>query len=226
MSLPSPLEKELYITLLTLKSEKIDLDTISQRIGLTHEKIKEHLQGLCNVEIRNEVIIIDDATWVSLLENAIRKGILLYEVASKISWQRFEFLTEEALIRHDFKTRRNIRFRSESRRWEIDVVGVRGDDLICFDCKQWKTHRNASLLKRSAVDQVNRVAALAQFQTKPINQAERSLIKMYPAMITLLDFDRYIVEGCFVVPILKLNNFLDRFYELRDLIQPIKAKIS
>jgi hypothetical protein len=224
MSIPPPLIKELYITLLTMKIKKIEFNTVSKITGIKREMIKDHLQGLCNVEIQDGAIILDDTTWSSLLENAIREGVLLFEVASKISWQRFEALTEEALKRHEFKTRRNLRFESEGKRWEIDVIGVRGDNMICFDCKQWKKHHKASMLIKSAKEQVNRVSALTRIQIKPIAlKSERNVIKIYPALITLLDINQYILAGCFIVPVLKLNNFLDVFYELRDLIKPFKA---
>jgi len=224
MAHPASYVKELYIMLLKAKSEKIDFATISRRMGIGQDEIKACLGRLGDVRIVNNTVVLDDVTWASLAEHAVREGVPLYEIARSISWQRFEALTEEALIRHGFETIRDFRFKSEGRRWQIDVVGLRGADLVCFDCKQWKAGGKSSALLKSAMEQMRRVEALSHLKTNPKGlRTDWNVVKIYPALITLLDTDRHISAGCFIVPVLRLNHFLDEFYDLRGLIKPFKT---
>ncbi|MBO3803535.1 MAG: hypothetical protein JTT11_06640, partial [Candidatus Brockarchaeota archaeon] len=111
------------------------------------------------------------------------------------------------------------------RRWEIDVMGLRGTDLVCFDCKQWKTWGKESAVLRSAEEHASRVEALSRVQAKPKDfEAVWNAVKIYPALVTLLDIDRRVSAGCFVVPVSNLNSFLDDFYDLRGLVKPFKAE--
>jgi hypothetical protein len=220
--LPPRLQWRLYLVLLSSKNGRIEFKTISEATGLGQGAIRAWLRSR-GLETDGESLILGGRKWAALAEDAVNKGVPLETIAHAIPWQRFEALTEEALIRYGFETRRNVRFTSEGRRWEIDVMGVRGSDLICFDSKQWKRGGKGGIVRRSAREQLSRIVALSGLGVKPpLLRNRRITLNGYAALTTLLDTGHYVLDGCFIVPFNKLRSFLDQFYELRGLARPIK----
>jgi len=218
------LQRMLYLALLSSKHEKVEFRIISRTTGVSHEVIKAWLRS-SGIETDGKFMFLKEKTWTALAEGAVNKGVPLEVIANTIPWQRFEILVKEALVRYGFETRRHVRYKSCGRRWEIDVLGVREGDLICIDCKQWKRGSKGSALRKSAREQLSRVVALSQLPTKPkFLRTQRNKLTAYTALTTLLDTGLYVVDGCFIIPITKLNSFLDQFYELRGLARSVRVE--
>jgi len=216
------LQRRLYLALLSSKHEKIEFENVSRVTGIDQGIVRAWLLSSGISGIERESLVLGERAWTALLEAAMSKGVPLEAIASTIPWQRFEVLVKEALVRYGFETGRHIRFEYSGRRWEIDVLGVREGDLLCIDCKQWKKGGKGGVLRKSVSEQLSRVVALSKLKTKPqLLRARRNRLNAYAALTTLLDTGRYIIDGCFIVPITKLNSFLDQFYELRGLVRPV-----
>lgn len=149
----------------------------------------------------------------------------LQQLSVKLTWQEFEHLVENALAGHEFRVTKNYRFSTKARkkRWEIDVVGVRGTILLAFDAKHWaRAHQAPSALEKAAATQATRVTVLAGergrlgdllFQFKI---GVPSLV-LVPAVVTLFEPPFELAQcGVPVVPIRKLGYFLQNF----DVILP------
>jgi len=217
------LQRGLYLTLLSSKHEKIEFEDVSKVTGIDSDAVRAWLLSSGMSGIERESIVLGERSWTALLKGAMSKGVPLEAIASTIPWQRFEALAKEALISYGFETGRHVRFKYGGRRWEIDVMGIREGDLLCIDCKQWKKGGKGGVLRKSACEQMSRVAALSKLKTKPrLLRSRRNGFSAYSAITTLLDTGRYIMDGCFIVPITKLNSFLDQFYDLRGLVRPVR----
>jgi len=219
------IQRRLYLSLLSSKRDKIEFEYISRVTGIDYDIIRAWLMSSGISDIESEAIVLRDRAWTELLEGAVSKGVPLEVIARTIPWQRFEMLAKEALIRYGFETRKHVRFEYGGRRWEIDILGVREGDMICIDCKQWKEGGKGGVMRRSASEQSSRVVALSKLKSKPqLLRSRRRRLNAYAALMTLLDTGRYIIDGCFIVPIMRLNSFLDQFYELRGLVRPIRIE--
>jgi len=219
------IQRRLYLALLSSKHEKIEFENVSRVTGIDHGTVRTWLLNSGISGIERESLVLGERAWTALLEGAISRGVPFEAIASAIPWQRFEVLAKDALLSYGFETGRHVRFEYGGRRWEIDVLGVREGDMICIDCKQWKKGGRGSILRKSAREQMSRVVALSKLKTKPqLLRARRNKLNAYAVLTTLLDTGRYIIDGCFIVPITKLNSFLDQFYELRCLIRPVRVE--
>jgi hypothetical protein len=223
--LPPHLRRRLFIALLASKVERVEFEAISNTVGVSPEGVRAFVRRVGHVNADAFTAILGEGAWMTVVEEAVREGVPLDVIADAIPWQRFEALTGAALIRHGFEIRRNVRFRAEGRRWEIDVLGLRERDLLCFDCKQWKKGGKGGAVRASAMLQRARTLEFSRLRSRPrwFGSAGRNL-NAYAALITLLDTGRYIIDGCFIVPITKLNSFLDQFYELRGMVTPIGSE--
>jgi len=118
----------------------------------------------------------------------------LQQLSVKLTWQEFEKLVTNALEQCDFKVVKNFHFTAGARkkRWEVDVIGIRGPLLMAFDAKHWtRTTQAPSALEKAATNQKARVAALAGYSKLGdllfqlgITHARLTLI---PAIVTLFD---------------------------------------
>lgn len=218
-------QRRLYLALLSSKQDKIEFEYVSRVTGIDQDVARSWLLSLGISGIERDPLVLKERVWAALLEGAVSKGIPLEVIAGTIPWQRFEVLAKEALLRYGFEACRHVRFAYGGRRWEIDVLGVRDGDMICMDCKQWKKGGKGGVIRNSTREQLSRVVALSKLKTKPrLLRARRRRLNAYAALMTLLDTGRYIVDGCFIVPITKLNSFLDQFYELRGLVRPVRIE--
>jgi len=223
--LPPYIQRRLYLALLSSKHDKIEFEYVSRVTGIDQDVARAWLLSLGMSGVEREHLVLRERVWTALLEGAVSKGVPLEVIAGTIPWQRFEVIAKEALMRYGFETGRHVRFVYGGRRWEIDILGVRDGDMICIDCKQWKRGGKGGAIRKSAREQLSRVVALSKLNTKPqLLKARRSRLNAYAALMTLLDTGRYIVDGCFIVPITKLNSFLDQFYELRVLVRPVRIE--
>lgn len=127
----------------------------------------------------------------------IINGTPIERVLSRFDWSGFESAVAEIFLENGFDVERNIRFKNK-RRYEIDIVASRSGKTICVDCKGWREGRNKkSALMRAAEDQKERAK-----EFKPDK-------KCIPMIVTLLDENVKIVKSVLIIPVWKLNAFLN-----------------
>jgi Holliday junction resolvase-like predicted endonuclease len=147
---------------------------------------------------------------VEEIKTMLEKG-KIEEVLEKFDWQSFEIFVAEIFIANDFRVERNFRFKT-GRRYEIDLVAIRSNTVICADCKHWSRGRHKkSGLKHAVAEQERRLEEFKKIRKNLKN------CRFYPLIITLFE-EEIVKEGrTFVVPVWKLNNFLcnlERYLEL------------
>ncbi len=139
-------------------------------------------------------------------------GKSIEEVLGGFDWKGFEKAVEEVFKSNNFKTCRNFRFKTK-RRYEIDLIAIRGDNVFCVDCKEWGRGRYKKTgLKLAISNQKERLKEFLKFmKVNQILQAKLSLnpkFKFCPLIVTLLQEEVIKENDTLVVPIWKLNLFL------------------
>ncbi len=145
------------------------------------------------------------------LENLMRKGSDIEDVLQKSNWKNFEDVVSEIFEANGYVTKLNFRFKT-SRRYEIDVIASKGNDILCIDCKWWGRGRyKKSGLKNAITMQNMRMKEFGKFlKDNPIARGILKLKSLHLAalIVTLHDEDMIKQDNTFVVPIWKLNEFL------------------
>ncbi len=155
----------------------------------------------------------------------------LQQLSIKLTWQEFERLLTNALEQCDFKVVKNYHFTAgaHKKRWEIDVIGIRGQLLVAFDAKHWtRTTQAPSALEKAATNQKARVAALATYSKLGdlIFQfgLTQTRLTLMPALVTLFDTPFELAQcGVPAVCIRNLSYFLQHLEAILPKIWTIPA---
>lgn len=139
------------------------------------------------------------------------KGKPLEEVLENFNWKEFEDTVAEIFAINGFKIKKNFRFKT-SKRYEIDVIAVKDEHVLCVDCKEWGRGRYKKTSLIYAVEkQEKRTKEFRKFLNK--NLIARSSIgiknqSLEPLIVTLFQEDLIKEKEVFIVPVWKLNSFL------------------
>ncbi len=146
------------------------------------------------------------------IESMLRDGNDLESIVKEMTWQDFEGIASEIFSANGFRTFRNFRFSSKKKRYEIDVVALAPPRIILADCKHWGIRQGKSSGLRAAAGAQRRRAEefaskMQEFGNRGIEGGGRA--KIIPAVITL--YQEAVIEsgGAFVVPIFKLNAYIE-----------------
>ena len=151
---------------------------------------------------------------IKLAVQALSLGADIEDISNLLCWQEFEEIAGFALKNNGYTVSNNVRFKQSNRRWEIDVVGCKKPLVVCIDCKHWQHAIAPYTLKRIVDSQVERTHALADILPNPSLRLEcthwRSA-KFMPAILSLLPSAFKFYHEVPLVPILQLQDFLNRF---------------
>ncbi len=146
----------------------------------------------------------------TLLEK-MEKGVPAGEFAKELCWRDFEEFTAEIFSENSFAVLKNVRFGAERRRYEIDVVAFQRPRVMLVDCKHWSMRTGKSSgIKDAAARQLLRAHHFEGKLIKIIPEAAewgRALI--IPAIVTLHQEAVTEHNGVFVIPVFKLNQFIE-----------------
>ncbi|MBI4894756.1 MAG: NERD domain-containing protein [Candidatus Aenigmarchaeota archaeon] len=151
------------------------------------------------------------------ISRQVLRGKSIEDAVGKFDWQEFERIVGDIFRQNDFRVSNNFRFKT-GRRWEVDLVAVRGGTVFCVDCKRWSAGRPKKWgIAKAAREQEKRTKAMGKFFRS--NVIARSLMgipngRFVPMMATLHE-EEVVREGqTFVVPVKKLNSFIVQSDEL------------
>lgn len=142
---------------------------------------------------------------------SIEQGADPWSVSVLLNWQEFEHISFIAFVREGYTTVRNLRFKQNGRKWEIDVVGCRRSLVVCADCKHWRVGLCPSVLKKMTSEQIARVSALLHAkdimsEKLGVREGEFTIV---PIVLSLMPSSMEYFGGVPIVPVLKLHAFLD-----------------
>jgi len=150
------------------------------------------------------------------LSSMLQRGVALEEATKDLGWKDFEGVVSDAFEANGFRTIRNLRFSHDKRRYEVDVVALERPRLVAVDCKHWGLRAGkGSALRAASLAQLKRAVNLGKkAQEIPgIDIGGWGEAALVPCIVTL--YEERVVEngGVLVVPLSKLNSFIE---ELRS----------
>ncbi|MBC7110370.1 MAG: restriction endonuclease [Archaeoglobi archaeon] len=114
-------------------------------------------------------------------------------------WQKFERFIEEIFSHHGYETIVHHVFFYRARRYEVDVLAVRDERVFAVDCKFYQNHwYRRSKIRGEAKRHSRRCEALSEKLGK----------RVIPLLVTLIEEDILMEEGCIIISHEKLNDFL------------------
>ena len=208
-------ERDLLISLLKLtKDGPVLVETVNNDAKIASDiviKLLESLQKQGLVHLKNGFLKVDSDGRLMLAAKSLAMGADIERVSAFFSWQEFEEIATLALEKNGYAAVKNVRFKNEGKRWEIDAVGCRKPLVLCVDCKHWRRGLKQSMLRRIVDAQVKRTRAL--LNTLPavslkLECTKWKKAKFVPVILSLIPSNLKFYRDVPVVPILQLQDFL------------------
>lgn len=210
------IETEAIISLLKLTREgSVSHEMIKQDAKMPASTIMELLRKLQNeglINVQGTLIEADALNRLKLAVRAVHAGADLERVSKLLRWQEFEGIAAYGFECNDYRVFRNVHFKHNDRRYEVDIVASQSQLTVCADCKHWKRGLTSSVLSKIVEEQTQRTAALAEALPSPkvkISFAPEVSTTFVPAILTLVPARSKLCDGVPVVPVLQLQNFLN-----------------
>ncbi len=143
-----------------------------------------------------------------------------------LQWREFEAMTALAFEHNSYSVVKNLRFKHNGRRYEIDVVGWKNSSVVCVDCKHWHHAIGRSTLERIVEEQVERVRALSCSLPNPRIKIECSSpdsLRFMPVVLSLIKDKSKFCGGVPIVSILQLQDFLNQLPAYEESIMQIST---
>lgn len=217
------IETELLISILKLTRDgSVSHEVINKDARVPIQVVEELLQRLQNdglLYVQGNVVKADQMQHLKLAIHALRMGADLERVSGFLQWREFEGIAAIAFERNGYKVRRNVRFKHEGRRREIDIVACKKPLVVCVDCKHWHHRLHRSALERIVKEQIGRTRALAKSLPSPslkIECVSWTRAKYIPVILSLVSDECKFFDGVPIVPVLQVQDFLNQLPAYAD----------
>lgn len=124
----------------------------------------------------------------------------LEKLSVEVKWQYFEKLVGWVFEQNNFSVQVNKVFVLSGKRRQFDVIAERFNDIFIIDCKKWKGNRYKSSALKKAIEK--HIERCELFPTEK---------KKIPLIVTLMQEDIQEVNNVKIVPIDKLNVFINDY---------------
>jgi Holliday junction resolvase-like predicted endonuclease len=208
-------ERNLILSILKLTKNNevlvVDVKTDARVASNIAENLLDKLQSEGLLILTQNCVNVDGGKRLQLAVKAVSLGADVESVSNFLQWKEFESIAATAFADGGYEVVQNLRFKHNSRRWEIDVVGCRKPVVVCVDCKNWHHGLSPSVLRRIVKAQVERTLALADALPALVLNlecAKWSSAKFIPVVLTLMSSRFKFCDNVPVVPVLQLRDFL------------------
>ena len=210
-------ELNLLISLLKLTKDGSVLIEDAKRDARLPSEVMENLLGKLQsqgiVYLKSNFVEVGTCGRLSLAVKAISLGGDVERVSGLLCWQEFEEIAAAVLRRNGYIVVKNLRFKHEGKRWEIDVVGCRKPLVVCIDCKHYHHGMSPSVMQKIVEAQAQRAKALAD--TLPNVKINLECVgwdraKFVPAVLSLLPSRSKFYVDVPIVPVLQLQDFINQ----------------
>lgn len=198
-----------------------EINQIAEGLPLAKGVLEQRLHRLATLNLLSlsgDTISISVGQRFHLALHALRKGLDLEIVCETLDWREFEDLAAFTLKRNGYKATKHFRFKT-SRRYEVDVLGLKEPHILAIECKHWKRSWQRAATKKFVEAHQKRVEALAKY----VRTAKGRLgldgwceIKLVPIIITLSETPVKVHNEIPIVPIFYFQNVLTELEQLLD----------
>ncbi len=124
----------------------------------------------------------------------------LEKVSKKIIWQNFERLAAFIFEENEFQVKINTVKTFNKKRRQYDVIAKKNNQTFLIECKKWAGNRyRLSAIKRAIIQHKERTEFYKNITGEDA----------IPIIVTLIEEEIQFYEEVPIVPILKLNSFLN-----------------
>ncbi len=216
-------ESDVIMTVLKLTKEgPVLIERVNKHVRFPSTVVSELLQKLQKdglVYSREEMLEATTLQRLELAVRALKRGADLEKVSGLLQWREFEAMVAFAFENNGYSVTRNLRFKHDGRRHEIDVVACRKPLILCVDCKHWHHSMGNAAMRRIAKEQISRVHSLASSLPNPKIDLElhswRSA-RFVPVILSLVVDKSKFCSGVPIVPILQAQDFLNQLPAFAD----------
>jgi Holliday junction resolvase-like predicted endonuclease len=217
------IESELLISILKLtKDGPVLQKIINKDAKLPATAVGELLRKLQSdglIYLRESTVEVTSVQRLRLAVRVLESGGDLERVSGFLQWKEFEGIAAVAFDSNGYTVVRNLRFKHDGRRWEIDIVGWKSPIVVCLDCKNWHHGLQRSAAEKIAEQQTERTRALVMSLPNPAVKIEFPSCgtpKFVPAVLSLTFGEFKFYKGVPVVPVLQLQDFLNQLPAYAD----------
>ncbi len=202
--LSGPTSNRVIVELLraTKSGRPASINTVASHSRCSSEFAREVLAEL-GVDLEEGQLTISTGDRLRLAIEVSRRGAL-GDVARALDWREFEMFTERCLAEAGYGVKRDIRVTDGTRSWQIDVLGLKAETALCFDCKHWSSPSYPSKLEKAAEHQAAATRSLLQ----NIWKTKSPHIYGLPIVLTLFDPRQRVRNGVVLLSIRQLPDFL------------------
>lgn len=209
-------KRDILLRLLKLtKAGPISRSHITKATNLPTEAVEEALGFFFQTGLFDEyddLIEASPSQRLGMAMTALTLGADFQRICNSLSWKEFEGVTAQAFEANAYRVVRNFHFRSQSRRWEVDVLGLKQPIVLCADCKHWKRGwRNAASVN-AVQAQVERTAALNEAlpgYSRILGIESWTQVRLVPMVLTLIQGPSKFHKGVPVVPVPQIQDFIN-----------------
>ncbi len=208
-------ERNLLISILKLTKEgSVLVENVNKEARIPSTVALELLEKLQNEDLlylNNGIIELESSSRIKLAVKAVSQGAVIEHISDLLCWQEFEEIAAIALKNNGYAVKNNVRFKHETKRWEIDVVGCKKPLVVCIDCKHWQRAISPSALRRIVDLQSQRTHALADsLPNLKLNFecATWEKAKFIPTVLSLIPSAYKFYDNVPVVPVLQFQDFI------------------
>lgn len=225
-----PVEVDLIIEVLRLTKEgPVLIEDVKRHVRFPStivDKLLQKLQKEGLVNAGREMLEASTLQRLDLAIHALKKGADLEKVSGLLQWREFEAMAAFAFENYGYSVTKNLRFKHDRRRHEIDVVACKKPLILCVDCKHWHHSMGDAAMKKIAEEQITRVHSLVKCLPNPKIDLELPLWKsaqFLPMILSLVVDKSKFCSGVPIVPILQVQDFLNQLPALMDLMLSISS---
>ena len=166
-------------------------------------ELSQKLVSELGIQITNGEVRLPRESRLEVARAEAGRGFPL-EASRFLEWKDFERFAESCLEEMSFETQRDVRLKMDGRRWQIDVIGVKGELMVCMDCKHWAPPMSPSRFKKPEAHQAEATRLYAEKLAKERNSEVTAL----PMILTIFEVPQKFSERAVIVDVQKLPSML------------------
>jgi len=227
-------EREILIAVLKLtKDSPIKYPLIGKNARIPAQMAESFLRKFADANLvkwKGEIIEAAPHQRVRIAVQAIKLGADFERVCRLLEWKEFESITTTAFEAYDYCVVNNFRFKGKNgKRWEIDILAYKEPLIVSVDCKHWKHKWTRAPITRMAELHVERTEAFADILPSLYAKVKLGKWKhttVIPIILSLLSSPFKFHRGTPIVPVLKLQNFLNELPAHMNLLTHFPQKLT
>jgi hypothetical protein len=212
-----PAQRDILIALLErTKDRATSLAELREAVRVTDEGLSQFLDQLAMDNLVGEEGDLVKASLSQRLEiavRAIKAGADFERVCRSLGWLEFEEMVAYTFEENGYDVSRRFRFQAEGRRWEIDVLAVRGPLVVCAECKHWASGLGNMTARRIVETHLEKVRVLSENAAEVAERIKLNGGRVFfvPLTLSLQPAREKIYRRIPVVSVFELPSFLNEF---------------